>query len=669
MSDHVENHPQGQPSPAWGTSQDRKPTSPSLQGEGHAAHPPRAAAPGEHGANAVAVRPELFGNLFGFLADPPWASVAANGGPAVKPAQHSTNKNQAKPIDDALKHTKELLDPAAKHLDPAKDAVQAVQVLNSLNPAQQKQALQKMGKEDFQRLLTSVPKDDRVAFESLYKCCPDPERKLLLWAEFHKSKVAGDAKAQKETVPLLEGIGDFFGHPSDTKRRNADRDEVAATTEAEVEEEKKYLLDRMHSGKKFSGADVDKLADRKSLESKIELKHLVNITNDVTNVGTPNASTSMPTERVTWSKHELEQVASGLDRLPADATTNNPLLKEIRRSKVRQDFDAGSNRWVKDQGVGGDHADGVIRIFDTGVNSPYRHTGQTSDLGDHHKGQKTPHGRISPLEETVVHEVGHDVDDLSKVASDKFRAVTGWKDDARNRNDLKAKLQASGLSPADADARINQLETERANNYGGEGITVNGTTYKVDQYDPNGTGYTSHKEGAVPKGDPSNKVDEWDYARTNYKEHFAELYAKAVHVPERLHRDLIGQPEREVQSKQAERTRLQERLDKLRAGNAKGAQIAAVESQVKQADLALTKAKEQQTMLNEEWRIMREDVFHVNDKKVDDSAAQLIQAVPPEKQKAAVKLQAEFKKKADSAVTPQQLEELQADYQKKVHAL
>lgn len=671
MSTHEDHQRPRDPSSLWHTDNqgNRQNHAPKPHADIPAPHGPLNASPDDADASRTPSLKQLT-DLFGPYVDTPAKHPVHDAPSPIKAASRAPKRNDKKQIDDALKQTSALLDPTAKHVDPQKDAIAATKTLTGLTPSQQQQAIQKMSSADFHRLLTTVPKEDRVAFESLYKNCKDPEKKLLLWAEFHKSKVASDAKAQKEHVPFLEGIGDALGFHSDTKRRNADRDEIAATTEKEVDEETQHMLHLLHSKKgKVSAADVERLASRKALESKIELKHLVNLTNDVDNPGTPHADTSMPTERVTWSKAELEQVASGLDRLPPDATTNNPLLKEIRRSKVRQDFNSTTNAWDKDPDVGGDHGSGVIRIFDSGVKERYRHTGQTSELGDHHKGQKTPHGPISPLEETIVHEVGHDVDDLNKTASDKFRAVTGWKQDAPDRATLKAKLQAAGLSPADADAKINQLELERANNYGGEGITVKGTTYKIDQYDRNNTGYTSHKEGAVPKGDPNRKDDEWDYARTNSSEHFAELYSKAVHVPERLHRDLIDRPKQEIQTKHAEELRLQARLAKLRAGKATPQQITAVEGQLKQTQESLAKAQQQQTMLQEEWHIMREDVFHTTDQKVNDSAAHLIANVPPEKQKKALKLQNEFKKKAESLMTPLQLQELEEEFQKRVHSL
>ena len=60
------------------------------------------------------------------------------------------------------------------------------------------------------------------------------------------------------------------------------------------------------------------------------------------------------------------------------------MIKEIHRSTVRKDFDSTSHTWKNNPNVGCDHGRGVIRVFDTGVTESYRHTGQTSELGDHH---------------------------------------------------------------------------------------------------------------------------------------------------------------------------------------------------------------------------------------------------------------------------------------------
>lgn len=575
-----------------------------------------------------------------------------------KPGPGKSKKGDRKQVDSALKETQALLDPAGQHDDPDQDAIKAVDTLTGLSAAQQRQAMQRMSNDDFDRLLSRVPKDNREQLESLYKNCTDPEKKLRLWAEVHKSKVGNNAREQN----LVDtAVSSLFGGDPDLARRTQDRTDIATTTEQEVDEEVKHLLELKRSGKKLTTKDVEKLAQRKDLESKIELKHLVNITNDVDNAGTPGAGTTKPTERVTWSKQDLEQIASGLDRLPPGATSGNPLLKEIRRSKMRKDFDSTSSSWVDDPNVGGDHGGGVITVYDTGLTGSYRHTGQTSQLGDHHKGKKTPHGPISPLEETIVHEVGHDIADLNTASMDKLKRTTGW-GDVGGKAQLKTQLMNTGLSDAEAEAKITELEAQRGSEYGAAGVTVNGVTYRIDPYDENG--FVSHNEGAVPGG------AEWDYARVSYHEHYAELYAKSVHVPERLHRDLIEKPAKDVEAKEKSRKKLADRIDKLRSGGkATPQQIAKVAEQLKSAEADLAKAQREKDMYEQQWSIMREDVFGTTDAKVDEAADSMMKDVPEAKRKKAGKLEKEFKKRAEIAVTPQQLEALQKEYQAKIAAL
>lgn len=623
------------------------------------------------GAKALdAPKPGAADHVVGNKKDPDPASAKAGQdkgtAPGAPPTHKSDPKADKKAADKALKDVEKLLDPAQKHADAGKDATAAMHALTSLTPDQQMLAMRKMSKDDFQHLITAVPKENREQFETLFKHTSDPERKLLLWAEYHKSKVGNDTKAKHEDVPLIDqAINAITGiktkEMQEVERRNSERSDIGKTTEKEVDEETARLMAKIKAGKKVSLTEIDKLAERKDLEHQIEFKHLVNITNDVDNAGTPTTGATKPTEYASWSKGELEQIASGLDRLPKEATTDNPMLKEIRRSKMRRDFDSKAGKWVDDKDVGGDHGDGVITIYDTGVTGSYRHTGQTSELGDHHKGKKTPHGPVSPLEETIVHEVGHDIHDLHPEAMDKLKKTTGWSDVA-NSAALKTQLKAAGLSDAAADAKIKELEGQRANNYGQEGITVNGTTYKVDPYS-NG-GFLSHKEKAIPKG------AEWDYARTNYKDHFAEMYASAVHTPEALHRDLVEAPGKNLAAKEKEEQKLTEKLKALQAsGKADPKKVAKLEDDIKAAKADVTQAKEVQKMYEDQWKIMREDVFHMSDAKVDEGAKALEGHVPAGKEKQAAKLQAEFKAKADKVVTPQQLEELEKQYAAKMEKL
>src|SRR5262249_58846665 len=76
-------------------------------------------------------------------------------------------------------------------------------------------------------------------------------------------------------------------------------------------------------------------------------------------------------------------------------------------------------------------------------------------------------------------------------------------------------------------------------------VHKNGKIYMVDPY---GNGYLAVDETAIPElgesevGAAGTNADTWKYARSNYKDQFAEQYAKAVHVPEKLYKDLVESP-------------------------------------------------------------------------------------------------------------------------------
>lgn len=221
---------------------------------------------------------------------------------------------------------------------------------------------------------------------------------------------------------------------------------------------------------------------------------------------------------------------------------------------------------------------------------------------------------------------------------------------------------ASGISESDANAQINEIDQQRGNASGEKGVTVDGVTYKANLHA--GRGYLSHNEGAIPKG------PEWEYARTNHHEHFAEMYTKAIHVPERLHRDLIEEPKKNIESKQNDYQDLAGQLKLLKeSGKADPRLIARLEADAKKAQSSIDQAKHEAQMYGEQWRIMREDVFHLDDARVDASAKALEGRVPKGKEKKAAKLQAEFRKKSEMAATPAQVDHLEKQYRELIQSL
>ncbi|HMU41525.1 MAG TPA: hypothetical protein PKE31_21145 [Pseudomonadota bacterium] len=602
--------------------------------------------------------------------EPAPETAKPKGGGETKPGQGP----QAKPptdherVEQSLNEAHKLLQGTEKEPVTPEKAKGALDSLRSLPPALQGQAVEKLSKDDFSKMLTTVTLKDRELFESLYKNTKDPEKKLLLWAEYHKSKTHNDAEKDKEAIDPKE-LADPSKMSAESKeknRKNQRRDSIAATTDKEVDEERDILLEKIKRGEVVKPEEIDALAERKQLEHEIERKHLVNLTNDVTSAGNDGKDGKpkvAPTQRRTWSVKELTEVSSGLDRLPPEATRDNANLQEIRRSGVAERFNNSSGAWDQKPNIGGDHGGGVVRIYDTGVTGNYRHTGDTSDLADHRAGQQTPHGPVTPLEETIVHEIGHDIHDINPVAMKNFMAAAGW--DNYSEAQLKASLLKSGKTEDEAKQIVAQLNAERGKHYSQRtGADVGGQHYMIDPYSG---GFLSHTVGGVASGQT------WGYAESNSKDHFAETYSKAVHVPEQLHNDLITQPKAECDRWSKQQGDAQKSLEQVRTlkeqGKATEADVKEAEKALKSAQEGLAKAEQSRTALEAQWRIMREDVFGMNQGVVADSAKVLEQQIPPGKEELGKQLKAEFELKAEAVMTPQQLEALKKEYEGKMQSL
>ncbi len=164
---------------------------------------------------------------------------------------------------------------------------------------------------------------------------------------------------------------------------------------------------------------------------------------------------------------------------------------------------------------------------------------------------------------------------------------------------------------------------------------------------------------SAPAPDPNSPdakpKDTWQYARVNPQEHFAELYAKAVHVPEKLHEDLVARPAAEASKARAD-VETQEhaiaRLEASRYPNAlKVAEMRTMLTALKNDAAIATRAEKQR---GEQFSVMRNDVFHT-DKAVAAASARLqAQKVSPEKLR-------EFGQRAARASTPEQVEVLERE--------
>src|SRR5262249_30685089 len=147
---------------------------------------------------------------------------------------------------------------------------------------------------------------------------------------------------------------------------------------------------------------------------------------------------------------------------------------------------------------------------------------------------------INVIDMVITHEMGHDMHDQKRDVFEKYQKAAGWEKDS------KGDLEDAGLSAAE----IRTLDSKRGQNYDTrDQVRKNGKIYMVDPY---GNGYLSVDETAIPElgesedGAGATDHDTWKYARSNYKDQFAEHYAKAVHVPEKLYKDLVEKPAQAV---------------------------------------------------------------------------------------------------------------------------
>ncbi len=536
-------------------------------------------------------------------------------------------------------------------LDPITDcnARDAVTLLEGMSPEAQGQALEQMGDEQFASLLDELPTEDKGRFEAIYQNIQDPERRLRMWAEFQKADAANRRDAAEEDVDFWDAINPFSD--SDEEYRNGMRDKIVDNTESEVDEETQFLLDRIAKGESVTAADVDELAARKKKELDMEMQYGFLLTNSL---GWEAEGERPELQRRTWSLDELQNVEDGMSRLPADHVTYNRGLTEIERVQTKM-VKQGDGTWKNKTNVGGDAANGKIRVFDLGANpaSDTWRTDRDSQLAGHDTDQ------LSLLEEVITHEIGHIYEESSGLEQ-KWRDASTWKD--WSEDTLRQQLANDGMAQADIDQFMEDIKTGDREH--------NGNTYRKNHYG----GYVSHDTGAVPVSDPGGDAEwsmddsgEWSYAGETQGEHFAETYAKATHAPEALHEDLISQPQAAVTKATEVRDAAKANVDALVAAGAPQAAIDAANETLKNAEQELVDATDIAGDRQAQWNIMRQDVFGLTDDKVTAATDTLNTAASGKP--GADALVAEFTAASARCATPWQLEHLRKQYMDRINAL
>ncbi len=536
-------------------------------------------------------------------------------------------------------------------LDPITDgnACDAVTLLEGMSPEAQGMALEKMGDAQFAALLDELPTEDKGRFEALYQNIQDPERRLRMWAEFQKADAENQADANEEDVDFWDAINPFSD--SDEEYRNGQRDKIADNTATEVDEEVAFLLDRMKKGETVTAADVDELALRKGKELEMEMQYGFLLTNSL---GWDAEGNRPELERRTWSLAELQNVEDGMSRLPSEHVTYNRGLTEIQRVQTKM-VEQSDGTWKNKTNVGGDAANGRIRIFDLGADTTADtwRTDRDSQLAGHDTDQ------LSLLEEVITHEIGHIYEESSGL-EEKWRDASSWKD--WSNDTLRQQLANDGMAQADIDQFMTDIESGDRQH--------NGNTYRKNHYG----GYVSHDQGAVPVSDPGGDTEwsmddsrEWSYAGETQGEHFAETYAKATHAPEALHEDLISQPQANIVSATAVRDGARANVDALIAAGAPQAAIDSANASLKKAEDQLVDATDIASDRQKQWNIMRQDVFGLTDTKVTEASTALSGVASGKTGGDA--LVAEFEAASERCATPWQLDALKKQYMDRINAL
>jgi hypothetical protein len=108
--------------------------------------------------------------------------------------------------------------------------------------------------------------------------------------------------------------------------------------------------------------------------------------------------------------------------------------------------------------------------------------------------------------------------------------------------------------------------------------------------------------------------DSWEYTRVNSNEHFAEIYAKAVHLPVSLHDDLVVKPTAKAEETQREVERIQNQIDQLQANpTAPKAMLVNLKKDLADAKHKAADAASAKQQRGDQFNVMRNDVFHTNE--------------------------------------------------------
>jgi hypothetical protein len=512
-------------------------------------------------------------------------------------------------------HATKLLTSKDGDVSAGKNATDAMTLLLEIPADQRGRIIDGLDKKAFDALLDRVPAAEREKFGGLLAGSKNPERKLALFKEAHLSHVRNDVGRLKGDVgvddlktehafdKLTSELAPKEQKKADAQWRRQHRNELTpggekaiaakrtSAQKAALADHERHVARAAHTTEELDFdvrqlegdgktplalKDVDALIGRKELEYSIEKNHDLDITTEM------GKSAGEPARQ--WKTEELERVALTLDRQPESYP-----LQEIHRRQGKPS-------------VGAVYDHGTIHVNDDGVNEnlSFRHGGDPRQGVD--KDFTDAHGeKLSTLEFVMTHEIGHGVDRAHPEAYEKFKKAAGWEEVGKDA------LVADGLSQPELDdaelQRTKQDYSTGGNRRDYRGIEGKETFWAVDH-------------SAIPdpvwdrpgvKSDP--EANKWGYSHRSPDEHFAEVYAKAIHRPTELHDDLVKRPaERAIAAKQqvtAEET-------KLKAMPANSPDRAKLERKLTKSREFVIETERAVQQRGDEFSVMRNDVFHTD---------------------------------------------------------
>ncbi|MGE5186511.1 MAG: hypothetical protein ACM31C_30855 [Acidobacteriota bacterium] len=434
---------------------------------------------------------------------------------------------------------------------------------------------------------------NREELATLVKNTTLPGRKLQLWGVYHKAHVVADVQR------------DHAGSDPESQRMHAARVTAASDTLGEVDEEMAFMYQRAGmTGKPFTAADVDALIERKDAEHAMEMKYGINFTTD----GGARANGT----HMDWSKAELDTIDKTLSPMPAD---HRSAVTEFHRQEHVY-WDAAKTQEIGAEATG------------TKVLMPDQATSTGPWAGEHRQMAAPALGsNISWMEWVTTHELGHIVSNKYAALEQKYEQINGWQSYDQGTPNLTAADKAT------LDAKRNNRFDNRAT------VDKDGKTYEIDQ---SGPGYISHTQGSLPGPGEAVPMDDgtadpWSYAETRGYEQFAEHYDRAIHVPEKVYKDMVENPHLATQ----------------RAQQALAA--ATTDADRQKAQQALDAALRVENVRKQSYDLMRNDVFGTDKAQAAAEARLAARGVDPAKI-------AVFRERAAAASTPEQIDVLEKTF-------